>query len=87
MPQSPSSTPPHTITPLPQQLRIKGPDEHFVTVKAVPGALDAPGAPPEDADQWYTLPLSILDSSSDKPLNCAVALKGDQLAPSKNTSC
>ena len=85
LPQSLSSTPPHTITPLPQRLRIKGPDDHFTTVKAVPGTLDAPGAPPEDADQWYTLPLSILDPSSDKPLSCAVALKGDQLAPSKDT--
>ena len=83
--QLPSSTPPHTITPLPQRLRIKGPDDHFITVKAVPGALDAPGAPPEDGDQWYTLPLSILDPSSDKPLSYAVALKGDQLAPSKGT--
>ena len=83
--QLPSSTPPHTITPLPQRLRIKGPDDHFITVKAVPGTLDAPGAPPEDGDQWYTLPLSILDRSSDKPLSCAVALKVDQLAPSKGT--
>ena len=83
--QLPSSTPPHTITPLPQRLRIKGLDDHFITVKAVPGTLDAPGAPPEDGDQWYTLPLSILDRSSDKPLNCAVALKGDKLAPSKDT--
>ena len=50
-------------------------------MKVVPGA----DKNPEDADQWYTLPLSILDSSSDKPLSCAVALKGDQLAPSKDT--
>ena len=85
MPQSPPSTLPYTITTLPQRLRIKGPDDDFITVKAVPGALDTPGAPPEDGDQWYTLPLSILGSSSDKPLSCAVALKGDQLAPSKDT--
>ena len=51
--QPPSSTLPHTITPLPRQLRIKGPDEHFITVKVVPGA----DKTPEDADQWYTLPL------------------------------
>ena len=82
LPQSPSSTPPHTITPLPQRLRIEGPDEHFTTVKVVPDALDKN---PEDADQWYTLPLSILDSSSDKPLSCAVALKGDKQAPGKGT--
>ena len=84
-PQSLSSTTPYTITPLPQRLRIKGPDDHFITVKAVPGTLDAPGAPPEGSDQWYTLPLSILDPSSDKPLSCAVALKGDQLAPGNGT--
>ena len=82
LPQSPSSTPPHTITSLPQRLRIKGPDEHFTTVKVVPDAL---GKNPEDADQWYTLPLSILDHSSDKPLSCAVALKGDKQAPGKGT--
>ena len=56
LPQLRSSTPPHTITPLPQRLRIKGPDDHFITVKVVPEA----DKNPEDADQWYTLPLSIL---------------------------
>ena len=81
MPQSPSSTSPHTIMHLPQRLRIKGPDNCFPTVKIVPGA----DKTPEDGDQWYTHQLSILDSSSDKPLNCVVALKGDQLAPSKDT--
>ena len=82
LPQSPFPTLPHTITPLPQRLRVKGPDDHFTMVKVVLGALYKN---PEDADQWYTLPLSILDSSSDKPLSCAVALKGDQLAPGKGT--
>ena len=81
MPQPPSSTPPHNIAYFPQQLRIEGPDNCFPTVKVVPGADKSP----EDADQWYTLPLSILDSFSDKPLSCAVALKGDKLAPSKGT--
>ena len=82
LPQSPSSTPPHTITPLPQRLTIKGPDNCFPTVKVMPCALDKS---PEDADQWYSLQLLILDSSSDMPLSCAVALEGDQLASSKDT--
>ena len=56
LPLLPSSTPPHTIIPLPQRLRIKGPDDHFTTVKVVPGA----DKTPEDADQLSTLPLSIL---------------------------
>ena len=82
MPQLPPPMPPHTITPLPRRLTIRGPDDHFITVKVVPGA----DKTPEDADQWYTLPLSILDSSSDVPLSCAVALKGDQLAPGNGTT-
>ena len=44
-----------------------------------------PGVDKTLACQWYTLPLSILDSSSDMPLNCVVALKGDQLPQSKGT--
>ena len=43
LPQLPSSTPPHTITPLPQRLRIEGPDDHFITVKVVPGTMARPG--------------------------------------------
>ena len=37
--------------------------------------------PQEGGDQWYTLPVSILDSSSGTPVNSVVALQGDQLAP------
>ena len=37
--------------------------------------------PQDGGDQWYTLPVSILDSSSGAPVNSVVALQGDQLAP------
>ena len=37
--------------------------------------------PQDGGDQWYTLPVSILDSSSGAPMNSVVALQGDQLAP------
>ena len=75
--QSHSNDVSHTITPIPQQLTIKGPRGNFNTVKVVPGA----GKTPENADQWYTLPILIVDSSTNMPLNCAVALKGDKQAP------
>ena len=39
------------------------------------------GRPQDGGDHWYTLPMSILDSSSKAPVNCVVALQGDQLAP------
>ena len=77
----PLSMQPHTTTPIPQQLTIKGPCDHFKTVKVVPDA----DKTPENDDQWYTLSVSILDSSSSMPLNCAVVLKGDKLAPGKGT--
>ena len=72
----PISVLPHTI---PQRLTIKGPHDHFRvdTVKVVPGT----DKTPENGDQWYTLPVLIVDSSSNRPLNCAVALKGDKQAP------
>ena len=38
----------------------------------------------QDGDQWYTLyhAVTILNSSSRVPLNCVVALQGDEQSPS-----
>ena len=79
--QSHSNDVSHTITPIPQQLTIKGPRGRFNTVKVVPDA----NKTPENVDQWYTLPVAIVDSSSNRPLNCVVALKGDMQAPGEGT--
>ena len=70
----------HTITQLPQQLTVKGPANWFATVQAVYDGHDR-RRPQDGGDQWYTLPVSILDSSSGAPVNSVVALQGDQLAP------
>ena len=69
----------HTISQLPQRLTVRGPANQFVTVQAVSGGHDR--SPQSDGDQWYTLPVSILDSSSGAPVNSVVALQGDQQAP------
>ena len=70
----------HTISQLPQRLTVRGPDNHFTTVQAVSVGYDR-RKPQDGGDQWYTLPVSILDSSSGAPVNSVVALQGDQLAP------
>ena len=70
----------HTITQLPQRLTVRGPDNHFTTVQAASDGHDK-RRPQDGGDQWYTLPVSILDSSSGAPVNSVVALQGDQLAP------
>ena len=49
-------------------------------MQAVSGGHDR-RRPQDGGDQWYTLPVSILDSSSGAPVNSVVALQGDQLAP------
>ena len=77
----PLSMQPHTTTPIPQQLTIRGPRDYSKTVKVVPDV----DKTPENDYHWYTLSVSILDSSSLMPLNCAVVLKGDKLAPGKGT--
>lgn len=66
--------PSHTIVQLPQRMRILGPASCFATVKVT----STTETTPQDSDQWHTLPLSIVDSTSDIPLNCVVALQGDQ---------
>ena len=73
----------HSISDLPQRLTVRGPTNHFATVQAVSNGHER--RKPQDgghaSDQWYTLPVSILDSSTGAPVNCVVALQGDQLAP------
>ena len=66
--------PSHTIVQLPQRMRILGPASCFATVKVT----STTETTPQDSDQWHILPLSIVDSTSGAPLNCVVALQGDQ---------
>ena len=72
---------PHTITPLPQKLTVRGPSIRCATVKVVFG----PDRTPQGCDQWYTLPVLVINSSSGTPLNCIVALKGDKPVPFQGT--
>ena len=74
------STITHTISQLPQRLTVRGPNNCFATVQAVSDGHNR-RKPQDGGDQWYTLPVSILDSSSGAPVNSVVALQGDQLAP------
>ena len=70
--------------PFPQRLQVSVPI-HCATVKAVNNMehRDGPEKIPHDGDEWLTLSVSILDSSSGTPLSCVVALQGDKLTPTK----
>ena len=65
------------ITRLPQRLTVSVPTR-CATIK-VASVSDMNN---QDGDQWYTLPVAILNSSSRVPLNCVVALQGDEQSPS-----
>ena len=68
-----------TVMPLPQRLKV-GVPIHCATIKAVTDSnVDRI---PQDSDEWLTLTVSILDSFSETPLRCLVALQGDESAPS-----
>ena len=76
--QTSNSKETQTVMPLPQRLRVSVPI-HCATIKAV---IDSSVEMiPEDGDEWLTLTVSIVDSSSETPLRCIVALQGDERAP------
>lgn len=76
--QTSNSKETQTVMPLPQRLRISVPI-HCATIKAV---IDrSVEMNPKDGDEWLTLTVSIVDSSSETPLRCIVALQGDECAP------
>jgi len=55
--------------PLPQRLRVSVPI-HCATIKAVTDS--SVEMIPKDGDEWLTLTVSIVDSSSEAPLRCIV---------------
>ena len=77
-----------TVMPLPQRLRVSVPI-HCANIKATSQEFsDSAEQIPQDDDQWLTLPVSILDSTSEEPLRCVVALQGDKHAQiSSHTVC
>ena len=73
--QTSSSKETQTVMPLPQRLRVSVPI-HCATIKAVTDS--SVEMIPKDGDEWLTLTVSIVDSFSETPLRCIVALQGDE---------